>query len=43
VAIYAWHFLITVALMVGFISAAQVIVSVLIRQLPWLDVLKVRE
>jgi len=43
VAIYPSHFFITVGLMVLIIGAAQTIVSLLIRRLPWLDVLKVKE
>ncbi|MBM4085355.1 MAG: ABC transporter permease [Planctomycetes bacterium] len=43
VVIYPSHFLVTAALMLAFISAAQVIIGLLIRRLPWLDVLKVKE
>ncbi len=43
VAIYPSHFLVTIGLMILFVGSAQLIVSVLIRRLPWLDVLKVRE
>jgi putative ABC transport system permease protein len=37
------HFINTVVMMIVFIGAAQVIVSILIRHLPWLEVLKVKE
>ena len=43
VAIYPSQFFMTVGLMIVFIGSAQAIVSVLIRRLPWLDVLKVKE
>jgi hypothetical protein len=43
VAIHPSQFFFAVAAMLVFITAAQVIVSVLIRRLPWLDVLKVKE